>query len=193
MHVHPKNRPLATALIFLLASFGSAQLGYTKTPPDGVVPVDNFELERYLGLWYEIARTDNRYERGLEGVTAEYTLLDEGKIKVFNRGWNEKKGSWNEVDGRGYKISDPDKGTLKVTFFWPFYAGYHIFELDHEGYQYALVSGDNHSYMWILARTKELPQDTIDVLLEKAEAAGFDTDELIWVDHETVYPSAKSS
>ncbi|MDQ8198473.1 lipocalin family protein [Pelagicoccus enzymogenes] len=176
---------LALPLLFLCG----AHAIQAKTPPEGVVPVENFELERYLGLWYELARTDNRFERGLDSVTAEYTLKDDDSIRVFNRGWDEEKKKWREIDGRGYKIGDPEEGTLKVTFFWPFYAGYHIFELDHEGYQYALVSGDNHSYMWLLARTPQLPQSTIDSLMEKAEAAGFDTESLIWLDHKTVHPS----
>ncbi len=149
-----------------------------------MVPVDNFDLERYLGLWYEIARTDNRFERNLENVTAEYTLREDGGIRVHNRGWNTKKGKWSEVDGRAYLIGEPSDASLKVTFFWPFYAGYHIFELDHEGYQYALVSGDNHTYMWLLARTPNLPQSTVDALLEKAEKAGFAIKELIWVEQE---------
>ncbi|EDY82990.1 hypothetical protein VDG1235_2613 [Verrucomicrobiia bacterium DG1235] len=182
-----KRFKILASLLLLLAA--KPCLLQAKTPPDGVVPVENFQLERYLGLWYEIARTDNRFERGLESVTAEYTLRDNGGIRVFNRGWNAEKGTWNEVDGKGYKIGDPDEGTLKVTFFWPFYAGYHVFELDHEGYQYALVSGDNHSYMWILARTPTLPQSTVDALLEKAAAAGFATNELVWVDHQTIHPS----
>ncbi len=176
-------------ILLPLICLTAAGFTHAKTPPPGVVPVDNFELQRYLGLWYEVARTDNRFERGLESVTAEYTLNEDGSIRVFNRGWNAKKEKWNDVDGRGYKIGDPDKGTLKVTFFWPFYAGYHIFELDHKGYQYALVSGDNHSYMWILARTPQLPQSTLDALLKKAEQAGFNPDELLWIDHQTVHPS----
>ncbi|MDQ8185338.1 lipocalin family protein [Pelagicoccus sp. SDUM812002] len=183
---------ILSRIAFLLVWLFAAPLASAKTPPEGVVPVDNFNLERYLGLWYEVARTDNRFERGLDSVTAEYTLKEDGSITVFNRGWDEKKQKWDEVNGRGYKIGDPDKGTMKVTFFWPFYAGYHVFELDHEGYQYALVSGDNHSYMWILARTPQLPQGTLDMLLKEAEEAGFDTDELVWLDHQTVHPSLLS-
>ncbi|MDQ8179055.1 lipocalin family protein [Pelagicoccus sp. SDUM812005] len=186
------NDPTAKTPIGLLLLFacllGSPSLA-AKTPPEGVEPVENFDLQRYLGLWYEIARTDNRFERGLESVTAEYTLKDDGNIRVYNRGWDAKNQEWDEVDGTGKKIGDPEVGSLKVTFFWPFYAGYHVFALDHEGYQYALVSGDNHSYLWILARTPQLPPSTIDALLRKAEAAGFDTDSLIWVEHETVHPS----
>lgn len=181
------KRPISGLLLAI--ALAAAQFANAKTPPEGVVPVENFELELYLGLWYEIARTDNRFERNLESVTAEYTLRDDEGIRVFNRGWNAKKEKWSDVDGRGYKIGAPDTGSLKVTFFWPFYAGYHVFELDHEGYQYALVSGDNHSYMWILARTPELPQSTLDALLKKADEAGFDSKELIWVDHEKVHPS----
>lgn len=175
--------------IFLLSSLALSQIALSKTPPAGVVPVDNFDLERYLGKWYEVARTDNRFERNLENVTATYTLREDGGIGVHNRGWNTKKDKWSEVDGRAYKIGAPDDASLKVTFFWPFYAGYHVFELDHEGYQYALVSGDDHSYMWLLARTPQLPKSTVDALLEKAEKAGFAIDELIWVAHEADRPT----
>ncbi|WP_309022458.1 lipocalin family protein [Pelagicoccus sp. SDUM812002] len=190
--INSPTMKILSRIAFLLVWLFAAPLASAKTPPEGVVPVDNFNLERYLGLWYEVARTDNRFERGLDSVTAEYTLKEDGSITVFNRGWDEKKQKWDEVNGRGYKIGDPDKGTMKVTFFWPFYAGYHVFELDHEGYQYALVSGDNHSYMWILARTPQLPQGTLDMLLKEAEEAGFDTDELVWLDHQTVHPSLLS-
>ncbi|MBK1879452.1 lipocalin family protein [Pelagicoccus mobilis] len=181
--MHPKT------LLIALFALGSSLPLVAKTPPEGVELVNKFNLERYLGLWYEIARTDNRFERDLQSVTAEYSMLDDETVRVFNRGYNTRKNKWSEVDGKGYKIGDPDEGQLKVTFFWPFYAGYNIFELDHEGYQYALVAGDHHGYMWILARTPTLPQPTLDKLLAKAEIAGFDTKELIWVDHSTVHPS----
>lgn len=180
--------PFRAVLAYLCLA--TAPFAASKTPPDGVVPVDHFQLERYLGLWYEIARTDNPFERNLESVTAEYTLREDGGIHVHNRGWNTKKHKWSEVRGRAYQIGDANEASLKVTFFWPFYAGYHVFELDHEGYQYALVSGDKHSYMWILARQQNLSKDTIDSLLEKAKKAGFPVDELVWVDHETARPAS---
>lgn len=160
-----------------------------KTPPEGVVPVNDFELERYLGLWYEIARTDNRYERGLRSVTAEYRLQDDGTVRVINRGYHAEHGQWEVSKAKARKIGDPDAGKLKVTFFWPFSSGYHVFALDQENYNYALVSGDHHGYLWILSRTPDLPESTINKLLREAREAGFDTSDLVWVDHHEVHPS----
>lgn len=176
-------------LIATLLAFALALPTLARTPPEGVTPVENFQLERYLGLWYEIARTDNRFERNLQNVTAEYSMIDDEAVRVRNRGYHTRKEKWSEVTGKAYQIGEPGTGQLKVTFFWPFYGGYNVFELDHDDYQYALVAGDSHDYLWILARTPSLPQTTIDALLEKAEQAGFDTGELIWVDHQNKRPA----
>lgn len=166
-----------------------ALTAFARKTPEGVIPVENFEIERYLGLWYEIARTDNRFERGLQNVTAEYTKIDEDAIRVHNRGYNTRKEKWSDISGKAYQTGKSGDGQLKVTFFWPFYGGYNVFELDHDDYQYALVAGDNHDYLWILARTPSLPESTLEELLAKAEQAGFDTNKLIWVDHDTERPT----
>ena len=149
--------------------------------PDNVKPVDHFKLERYLGQWHEIARLDHSFERGLSRVTANYSLRDDGGVKVVNRGYSAKDDKWQEAEGRAYFVEAPDRGYLKVSFFGPFYGAYIVFELDHENYQYSLVSGPDKSYLWILARSPRLPKDVKDMLIAKAAAAGFDTDKLIFV------------
>jgi apolipoprotein D and lipocalin family protein len=152
--------------------------------PEDVTPVDNFALEKYLGKWYEIARLDHSFERGLTKVTADYSLRNDGGVRVLNRGYSEKDAKWKEVEGRAYFVQQPDIGYLKVSFFGPFYGSYVIFELDHEGYQYSLVCGPDKSYLWILARGTEIDDDLKQVLVGRAATLGFDTNKLIFVKHE---------
>jgi apolipoprotein D and lipocalin family protein len=151
--------------------------------PEGIDPVDNFELEPYLGTWYEIARLDHSFERGLSNVTAVYSLREDGGVGVLNRGYRTEKRKWDEAEGKAYFIGDPSVGRLKVSFFGPFYGAYNIFELG-ENYEYSMVAGPDRSYLWILAREARLPQAMLDELLSKAEAAGYDTSELIFVEHD---------
>ena len=150
--------------------------------PDGIEPVRGFEPERYLGKWYEIARLDHSFERGLNQVTAEYSRRDDGGIRVLNRGYDGAAGEWEEAEGRAYFVRSDDEGYLKVSFFGPFYGAYVVFGLDQERYQYSFVSGPNRSYLWLLARTPTVEQAVIDRFLAEAGALGFPTDELIFVD-----------
>jgi apolipoprotein D and lipocalin family protein len=152
--------------------------------PENVKPVDNFRLEKYLGKWYEIARLDHSFERGLTRVTADYSLRDDGSVRVLNRGYSEKEKKWKEIEGKAYFVQRPDQGYLKVTFFGPFYGSYIVFELDHDNYQYSLVSGPDKSYLWILARDPVLKEDIKSILIAKAAALGFDTSKLIFVEHQ---------
>lgn len=152
--------------------------------PETVNPVRDFQLERYLGTWYEIARLDHSFERGLNHVTAEYSLRDDGGVRVLNRGYSAEEGKWKEAQGKAYFVRDPATGFLKVSFFGPFYGSYVIFELDHEHYRYALVSGPDRSYLWILAREPVLDHTLRTELVARAAARGFDTDQLIFVDHQ---------
>ena len=150
--------------------------------PDGVEVVTDFELNRYLGTWYEIARLDHRFERGLSRVTANYSMRDDGGVSVVNRGYQISSEEWEEASGKAYFVGAPDIGQLKVSFFGPFYGGYNIMELDKDDYQYALVAGPNRSYLWILARSPKLDQDTLDALVNMAKKANFPTEELIYID-----------
>jgi len=166
-------------LSVLLVLFLSGCVGI----PKNVTPVENFVLEKYLGRWYEIARLDHSFERGLTKVTADYSLRNDGGVRVLNRGYSEKDAKWKEVEGRAYFVQQPDIGYLKVSFFGPFYGSYVIFEIDHEGYQYSLVCGPDKSYLWILARGTEIDDELKNVLIERAATLGFDTNKIIFVKH----------
>lgn len=152
----------------------------STTPPKNVTVVEGFDSQRYLGTWYEIARLDHRFERGLEQVTATYSPRDDGGIKVVNRGYKPQKQKWQEGEGKAYFTGDPQRAALKVSFFGPFYAGYNVIALDKD-YRYALVCGPNHHYLWILSRTPQLEEDVKQKLVDQARQAGFPVDELIWV------------
>ena len=151
--------------------------------PDGVRPVNDFQLERYLGRWYEIARLDHSFERGASRVTADYSLRDDGSVRVLNRGYLADKQLWKEAEGRAYLAGEAGQGLLKVSFFGPFYGSYVIVELDHASYQYALVCGPDRAYLWILARSPHLPAEVLDRLVARAASLGFATDQLLFVEH----------
>lgn len=148
--------------------------------PEGITAVDGFEVNRYLGTWYEIARLDHRFERGLENISATYALRDDGGVDVSNKGWDTTAGEWHEAQGKAYFVEQPDKGRLKVSFFGPFYGGYNIIELDKKDYAYSMVAGPDRSYLWILSRTKQLPEPTLRALIDRAKTLGFATDQLIF-------------
>jgi apolipoprotein D and lipocalin family protein len=151
--------------------------------PAGVRPVEGFDPNRYMGKWYEIARLDHSFERGLERITAEYSLSEDGSVTVLNRGYSTRKDRWKEAKGRAVFVRGPDEGYLKVSFFWPFYGSYVVFGLDKENYQYAYVASYNTTYLWLLARSPTVGDDVIDRFIERSKALGFDTDRLIFVNH----------
>ncbi|OPX96516.1 MAG: Outer membrane lipoprotein Blc precursor [Syntrophorhabdus sp. PtaB.Bin047] len=151
--------------------------------PDGVEAVKGFDANRYLGTWYEIARLDHPFERGLTKVRAEYALRDDGGISVMNTGFDRRNNVWKKATGKAHFVEGPDVGRLKVSFFGPFYGGYNILELDRD-YSYALVCGPSRKYLWILARRPEMEETVKAALVEKARKLGFDTDRLIFVEHQ---------
>ncbi len=153
--------------------------------PQGVQPVRPFEVNRYLGEWFEIMRLDHGFERGLTNVTATYAAREDGSISVVNRGFDRQGCRWKEADGRAVFQGAPDIASLSVTFFWPFAGGYHVFALDQKDYRWAVVSGPTRGYLWILARPPDLSPAIRDALVAEARARGFSTDELILVDHST--------
>lgn len=147
--------------------------------PEGAVAVNNFEKEKYLGKWYEIARLDFKWEKDLEQVTAEYSLKDNGHIKVDNKGYNYVKKEWKQNIGEARFVNDENTGRLKVSFFKPFWGGYNVIELAGD-YKYALVVGNDLDYMWILSREKTIPEDIKQRFLSKAKSLGYNTENLVW-------------
>jgi len=156
--------------------------GYTTRVPEGLQPVTGFDVSRYMGKWYEIARLDHSFERGLQNVTAEYTAGPDGKILVLNRGYDAATRHWEETEGKAQFVGDPKLGSLKVSFFGPFYGGYHVIALDRD-YRYAMLTGPSRKYLWILARENTLPEDITQGLLHQAKIWGFDTDKVLRVNH----------
>jgi apolipoprotein D and lipocalin family protein len=151
--------------------------------PDGVKPVDDFSVTRYQGTWYEVARLDHSFERGLSNVTAVYSLNDDGSVKVINKGFNDEEGQWSEAQGKAKFVGASDVGHLEVSFFGPFYSSYVVFKMDQQDYQYAFVSGFNTDYLWLLSRTPTVSQAIKDDFIATAKKHGFDTSSLIWVAH----------
>ena len=168
-------------LIFSLAIL-SGLLSACTGVPKGLEPVTGFDVNRYAGRWYEIARLDHSFERGLSRVSATYTIMENGRLQVVNRGFDTKKGKWKTIAGRAAFTGNASVGSLKVSFFGPFYGGYHIIELDRKNYQYAMVAGPSRSYLWILARSPELAPTVLERLVAKADRLGFATEKLIFVD-----------
>ena len=154
----------------------------TPTPPPGVTVVSPFDTQRYLGTWYEIARFDHQFESGLEKVTATYSLRDDGGLDVVNKGYNPDRGMWQKTDGVAYFTGQPTRAALKVSFFGPFYGGYNVIALDSQ-YQYALVSGPDRGYLWILSRTPTIPEYIKQEYLRIARDLGFPVEKLVWVNH----------
>jgi lipocalin len=139
---------------------------------------ENFELDKYLGTWYEIARLPNRFEKDLVGVTATYKMRDDGKVAVINQGYkNTLDGKLKKATGKA-RIPDPKEARLEVSFFWIFYSDYYILELDTVDYQYALVGSSSDDYLWILSRTPQLDEDIYQSLVRKASERGYQTNKL---------------
>ncbi len=168
----------------LLAAVGALMLSGCLGMPDEVAPVEDFQLDRYLGKWYEIARLDHSFERGLERVTAEYALKEGGGVRVLNKGYSTQDGEWQRAEGKAYFVDSADRGYLKVSFFGPFYGSYVVFELDKDNYQHAFVSGPNNKYLWLLSRTPTIDPALRDKFIAMSKARGFDTSQLIFVTQE---------
>ena len=168
---HILNGNLQIILLFFILS------GCTSKP-ETVFPVTNFSLDSYLGVWHEIARIDNRFERGLTDVTATYANRNDGGIEVLNRGYHLESNQWKEATGKAYFLKDQSIGHLKVSFFGPFYSSYLIFEYSEGSYAY--VTGNSYEYLWLLSRTKVVSKTVIDQFISKANSLGFDTSKLIY-------------
>jgi apolipoprotein D and lipocalin family protein len=151
--------------------------------PKGAKAVSPFELDRYLGVWYEIARLDMKFEKDLNNVTATYSMNENGTVKVNNQGYNYVINEWKQAIGKAKFAENTNEAKLKVSFFGPFYAAYNVIALDKD-YKYALVCGPNLKYLWILSREKTIPENIKSDYLNIAREIGFSVDELIWVEHD---------
>ncbi len=172
---------LRTAALIGMGTLALYRAAQQTGVPRGVQPITRFDLQRYLGRWYEVARIDHGFERGLSNASADYALRPGGRVQVINRGYHPPTGRWREARGVAAPVGDADTAHLKVSFFWPLHSSYIVFGLD-EDYQHALVSGPSHDYLWLLSRTPQLRPSARARLLEQARSAGFDTGRLLWVD-----------
>lgn len=184
-----------STLYWVLALAGGASLLRNATRvsiPKGARAARPFDLQKYLGKWYEIARLDYRWERCLSNVSADYTLRPDGSVKVTNRGWYARIGKWKKSTGKAKPVNTEDPGRLKVSFFGPFYAGYNVMAVD-DNYQYALVFGNDLRFMWILSRNQYVPNDVSDKYIALARSAGYKTERLVWVKHDWKSPILPSA
>lgn len=171
-------------LIAAGAALATAGIAYfvlqaKKTIPAGVNAITDFDKEKYMGRWYEIARLDFYWEKGLDNVTADYSLNNNGTVKVVNSGYDVKNNKWKTSEGKAKFVGDETTGQLKVSFFGPFYSGYNIIAIDKE-YKYALVAGHNLNYLWLLSREKTMPENITSEYLFIAQTAGFPIEDLVW-------------
>lgn len=172
----------------IIASFGLAFFGLmvfnscSVGIPEGATAIKNFNVDKYMGKWYEIARFDFKFEKDLDQTTASYSLNENGTVKVENRGYNYVKKEWKESIGEARFVDDKSEARLKVSFFKPIWAGYNVVDIDDD-YRYALVAGNSLKYLWILSRTQDIPDTIKQRFLDKAEKMGYNTQNLIWVSH----------
>ena len=165
---------------FTLGLFCLGFLSACTGMPEGVEPVTGFDKSRYLGTWHEIARLDHSFERDLVDVKAEYSLRDDGAVRVINSGTDSTTGERKVAEGHAKFVGDDGTAHLKVSFFGPFYGSYVVFELDPD-YRYAFVAGYNTNYLWLLARGTNISEDTRKRFTDRARALGFAVDNLVWL------------
>lgn len=146
--------------------------------------ITTFDLDRYLGKWYEVARYDHAFERNLVGTTAEYSLRDDGMIKVLNSGYlYTLDGKFKESVGKAKLNKNGKPGQLRVSFFGPFYSNYYILDLAPD-YSYSVVGSSSPKYLWILSRTPQLKPEVQSKIVKGLQQRGYDTSKLIWVEQE---------
>jgi len=165
------------ALLGLVLVFG----GCIQTP-DWVEPVSDFDAKRYMGRWYEVARLDHRFERGLNSVAADYSMDAKGKVTIKNNGYMVKRQEWRYSEGQASFVDGPDKGLLKVSYMWPFYAPYVVFKVDDD-YEHAYVCGADRTTLWLLAREPTVYQEIIDDFEAEARKLGFDISQVKYIQH----------
>jgi apolipoprotein D and lipocalin family protein len=170
------NRTLIAVGALALLAYGWSRC-QVKVPSD-IEPVEDFDVEQYMGTWYELARIDHIFERGLVNAKAQYSLNDDGSVRVVNRGFNPETGRWKQSQGTARFLGDPSVAALKVSFFGPFYGGYNVVHLDDD---ISMVIGQNLDYFWLLSRHREIEPEKMDELLALAQSMGVDTRKVIQV------------
>lgn len=178
-----RNASLGRRWVLALPLAALLTAGCAVKVPTQIQPVSNFDIQKYAGTWYEIARIDHRFERGLTKTSAHYSLNPDGTVKVLNRGWNAEAGRWKESEGKAQFLGDPKVAALKVSFFGPFYGGYNVVSLDDQ-YQTSMVIGDKLDYFWLLSRSKQIPQAQLTELLNRAQSLGVDLSQVMQVPQE---------
>ena len=172
------------AIVAITAAAGLAGLAYAFWPK-GKIPgnaiVDNFDKERYLGNWNEVARLPNRIEKDLRDLTEEYSLNEDGTIKVVTRAFNAMKNKPVEATGTIKFRGSETRGALEVAYFLPIYLDYNVLDID-ENYRYALVAGSGMGYLWLLSRESSMPTEIKLRFLHKADSLGYETSKLEWMD-----------
>ncbi len=177
------KKNLLGGLLLAVASVSAVWVrNYYKTIPKGIIPLKPFDVKKYVGKWYEVARMNYRFENNLKNVTADYSLNEDWSVKVVNRGYNTKKNKYEEVSGKAIFAKSNDEGALKVSFFGPFYTGYNVIALDKD-YKYALVVGRNRDYLWLLSRSRIMPDNIKQKYLQVAKGLKFDISKLTWTEH----------
>ncbi|CAN5244020.1 lipocalin family protein [soil metagenome] len=173
------HKYVAASLLGAAAAAVVFSMGSCVSIPKGAKAVQPFQKDKFFGTWYEIARFDFKFERGLSQVSATYSEKDANTIRVDNKGYDYTKNEWKESIGKAKFVKIPTLGRLKVSFFGPFYAGYNVIAVD-DNYQYALIAGNNLNYLWILSRKKTIPESIKNDYLSKAKDLGYDIKKLIW-------------
>ena len=178
-------------LLFVLTGFAIIGIGCTSTKNQETMidktVVKELDLQKYLGTWYELARFNHKFERGLVGVTANYSIREDGKIKVLNSGYKKSlDGKFSEATGKAFlPAPELEPGKLKVSFFWNFYGDYFVLELD-ENYQWAIIGSSSDNFLWILSRTPQLEPDLYNELIDKVKSRGYDISQLIKVEQKSL-------
>lgn len=165
-------------ILFLILGISSCSTAENNKNIDNST-VKSLDITKFMGKWYEIARYEHRFEKGMSHVTATYTLKEDGKIEVLNEGINN--GERKEAKGRAKQPDPNDPGKLKVSFFLWFYSDYYILELDKD-YRYVVIGSSSDKYLWIMSREKTLPNDVLSNLLNNLQQRGYDTMKLLFVD-----------
>ena len=181
-----KNK-ISLGLTLILGGIAVILLNACASIPKNAKPVQDFEVSRYLGTWYEIARFDFRFEKDLNNTMAQYSLDEKGRVVVLNSGYNYVKDKWTSAEGLAKFRGNENVAGLKVSFFGPFYSGYNVIALDGD-YKCALVAGKDLDYLWILSREKSIPASVKQEFLKIAKEVGYDTSDLIWVAHDKQSP-----